>query len=83
LIVLFHLDTMTKKNLAYHPINYDSSVSMLLYTYTNLFSREVTLHGNRMTINTIPKMSTQIGPSKENNSILEIGLPKENGGSSS
>jgi hypothetical protein len=25
-------------------------------------------------------MSTQIGPSKDNNSILEIGLSKENGG---
>ena len=40
------------------------------------FSREVTLHGNRTAINTIPKMSTQIGLSKEKKSILEIGLSK-------
>jgi len=65
-IVLFHLGTITKKYLAYHLINYDSSFSILSYTCTNLFSRELTLHRNRRGIHTIPKMSTQIGLSKEN-----------------
>ena len=36
-IVLFHLGTITKKYLAYHLINYDSSFLMLSYTCTNLF----------------------------------------------
>ena len=81
LIVLFHLGTMLKnKNLVYHLINHDSSFSMLSYTYTNLFSREVILHGNRMIIHTISKMSAQMELSKKNNLILEIGLSKENRG---
>ena len=77
LIVLFHLGTMTKKKyLAYHHINYDSSFSMLSYSCTNHFSREITLHRNRRDIHTIFKISTQIGLSKYNNLIFKIELSK-------
>ena len=61
MIVLFHVGTMTKReDLAYHIVNYDSSIF-----------RQVTMHGNRTTVHTIPKMPTQIGLSKENNLILK------------
>ena len=49
----------------------------VFYTYTNFISRKVTLHRKWRAVSTITKMSTQIGLSKENNSILKIGLSKK------
>jgi hypothetical protein len=59
----------------------DSSISILSYACTNIFLEELLCMGIERAIHVIPKMATQIGLSKENISILEIGLPKENGGS--
>ena len=65
------------KNLACNFINHDSSFSMLSYTYTDFFQGN-RFARNRTTIHTILKMSTCMRLSKQNNSILEIRLSKEN-----
>ena len=69
-----------KKNLAYHLINHGFSFSILLYAHTNLSWREISLQGNRTAIRTISRCQLKWGLSKENNSILEVGLLKQNKG---
>ena len=57
-----------------------SSHFLCYHIHTPIFSLEKLL-GNQIVIHTIPKMLTQIKLSKQNNSILEIRLSRENEGS--
>ena len=54
---------------------------MLSYIHAPIFLEKLLCTEIEGGIHIIPKISTQIGLSKENNLIFEIGLSKENGGS--
>ena len=64
---------MIKKNFTYHLINHDFSFSMLSYTYTSIFSRELLCTES----NGHPYYSQDVNLN-ENNSVSKIWLSKEN-----